>query len=212
MERLSIPATKSNQIRIKEELDIAQDGKELLDQKKDILISHINLLTDKADRARKHLDEILLDAYSKLEMAIIEAGRSNVEAAGIAVDAGIEIEVRERSLMGVVLPLVSIKVPDFKPEYGLGTTTASMDQVRQTILSALDVLGELAEVEIGLQRLMHETKKTLKRINALSYIYIPLYKATLKFIEQSLEEKDREGLFQLKRIKARTKPKKRSEL
>ncbi len=204
MERLPIPATKSNQIRIKEELDIAQDGKELLDQKKDILISHINLLADKADMTRSRLDKLLLDAYAKLEEAIVEAGKSNVEAAGLAVEAGIEIEVKERSLMGVVLPLVSMKIPRIKPEYGLGTTTASMDQVRQIVLSAMDTLGELAELEIGLQRLMNETKRTLKRINALSYIYIPLYKATLKFIAQSLEEKEREGLFQLKRIKAKT--------
>ncbi len=205
MERLPIPATKSNEIRIKEELAIAKDGKDLLEQKKDILIGHINLLSDRADQARKGLDEVLSRAYDKLERAILESGRASVEAAGLSVEAGMEITVRERSLMGVVLPLVSIKKPVIRPEFGLGGSTATMDEVRRIILSASDLIAEIAEVEIGLQRLMRETKRTLKRINALSYIYIPLYEATVKFIEQSLEEKEREGLFQLKRIKAMTR-------
>ncbi len=205
MERLPIPATKSNEIRIKEELAIATDGKKLLDQKKDILINHINLLTERAERARKDLDEILSRAYQWLELALVETGRNNVEAAGLAVSQDAQIVIRERSLMGVVLPIVSIQKTKIRPEYGLGKTSASMDRVRQTILSAMDLLAEIAEVEVGLQRLMRETKKTLKRINALSYIYIPLYEKTLRFIEQSLEEKEREGLFQLKRIKAKAK-------
>ncbi len=205
MERLPIPATKSNEIRIKEELAIATDGKKLLDQKKDILINHINLLAERAERARKDLDEMLTRAYQWLELAVVEAGRNNVEAAGLAVSQDAQIVIRERSLMGVVLPIVTIQKTRIRPEYGLGKTSASMDRVRQTILSAMDLLAEIAEVEVGLQRLMRETKKTLKRINALSYIYIPLYEKTLRFIEQSLEEKEREGLFQLKRIKAKAK-------
>ncbi len=203
MERLLIPATKSNAIRIKDELSLAKDGEQLLDQKKDILINHINLLAGKADRVRKQLDDALLAAYDQLKRALIESGRSQLEAAGLAVDANLDVTIRERSLMGVVLPLVSVNRPRLRPEYGLAGTTKQMDEVRHRILSAVETIAELAEVEIGLQRLMEETKRTLKRINALSYIYIPLYEATLKSIQERLEEKERESLFQLKRVKGK---------
>ncbi len=203
MERLPIPATKSNAIRLKDELALARDGRQLLDQKKDILINHINLLAGKADQARRLLDKALLDAYDQMKLALIESGRARMEAAGLAVDAGLEVTIRERSLMGVVLPLVSINKPKFRPEYSLAETTRQMDRVREMILSATETMAELAEVEVGLKRLMEETKRTLKRINALSYIYIPVYEATLKSIEERLEEKEREALFQLKRVKGK---------
>lgn len=105
--------------------------------------------------------------------------------------------------MGVVLPLVNISRPQLRPEYSLADTTRRMDQVRQMVLSSIETVAELAEVEIGLKRLMEEAKRTLKRINALSYIYIPVYEATLKSIEERLEEKEREALFQLKRVKGK---------
>ncbi len=203
MERLQIPATKSNAIRLKDELALARDGRQLLDQKKEILINHINLLAGKADETRKRLDDALTEAYGQLKLAIVESGRAQVEAAGIAVDAELDVTIRERSLMGVVLPLVSINRPRFRPEYSLADTSRQMDSVREAILSATETVAELAEVEVGLKRLMEETKRTLKRINALSYIYIPLYEATLKSIEERLEEKEREALFQLKRIKGK---------
>lgn len=203
MEKLPLPATKSNAIRLRDELALARDGKQLLDQKKDILINRINLLAGKAEQARKSLDRALLSAYEQLKLAIIESGRSQVEAAGLAVDARLDVTIRERSLMGVVLPLVNITRPQLRPEYSLTDTTRQMDQVRQMILSSIETVAELAEVEIGLTRLMEEAKRTLKRINALSYIYIPVYDATLKSIEERLEEKEREALFQLKRVKGK---------
>ena len=201
MECLPVPATKSTAIRLKEELSLARGGMELLDQKKDILVNQINLLAGKADRVRIKAEQQLLSAYGLLKQAMVELGRDRVEAAGLAIALDIKVHIRERSLMGVVLPLVEISMPRLRPEYSLADTNQSLDQVRRVILSSLEVIAELAEVETGLERLMRETKRTLKRINALSYIYIPLYETTLKSIESKLEEKERERLFQLKRVR-----------
>ncbi|MFP7755960.1 V-type ATP synthase subunit D [Thermodesulfobacteriota bacterium B35] len=52
MEKLQIPATKSNLLRLREELALALDGLDLLDQKKEILIGQINLLASRADHVR----------------------------------------------------------------------------------------------------------------------------------------------------------------
>ncbi|MGL4388241.1 MAG: V-type ATP synthase subunit D, partial [Brevinema sp.] len=45
-------------------------------------------------------------------------------------------------------------------------------------------------------------KKTQRRINALDNFVIPETATTMKFIKEILEEKDRETLFQVKRIKS----------
>jgi V/A-type H+-transporting ATPase subunit D len=48
-----------------------------------------------------------------------------------------------------------------------------------------------------------EIKKTQKRANALDKIQIPKYAQTIKYIDEVLEEKEREDFFRLKRVKGK---------
>jgi V/A-type H+-transporting ATPase subunit D len=113
--------------------------------------------------------------------------------------------MREKNFMGVALPMVNISVLEVLPSFGFQETGSSMDFVVKTICESVGLLAELAEIEVGLFRLVAEIKKTIKRINALENIYIPLYAATIKHIEDNLQEKEREFLFQLKRQKSHWK-------
>jgi V/A-type H+-transporting ATPase subunit D len=203
VERLPLSVNKSNLLRLKEEFTFASDGLELLDEKKEALMVHISVLSSKAERVRTRLGEALKETYRHLHEALLMHGRLACERASLAVKAGEEVEVREKSFMGVALPVVRISLPKLLPSYGFLETGLSMDAVRESIHQGLQIIAELAEIEVGLFRLVTEIKKTIKRINALENIYIPLYQATIKHIEESLEEKEREFLFQLKRQKRR---------
>ncbi len=198
MDQVQVPATKSNLIRLREEVALAQEGLELLDEKKEILISHITLLSTKAEEVRSRVNKSLRRAYSFLKEALLENGESAVEAAGLGIRAGERLVVRERSLMGVVLPLVRIELPPYRPSYGLYGSGRAMDATSVAVHEAMEVIAELAEVEVGIEKLMAELKKTLKRLNALEYIYVPYYKNAIKRVEERLEERDREAFFQLK--------------
>jgi V/A-type H+-transporting ATPase subunit D len=86
----------------------------------------------------------------------------------------------------------------------------------EAVHRAMEFVAELAELEVGIERLMAELKKTLKRINALAHIYVPAYRAniyvpayraTIKAMEETLEEKEREALFQLKHIRKKSRKK-----
>jgi V/A-type H+-transporting ATPase subunit D len=205
MERIQIPATKSNLIRLKEELVLAQEGLELMDQKKEILVNRIGFLASKANLVRKEVNQRLLRTYAFFRDALLEYGESSVQATGLGVKTGESVVLRERSLMGVVLPLVRIDLPPHKPGYGLYGTGKSMDATSEAVHRAIEVVAELAELEVGIERLMAELKKTLKRINALAHIYVPTYRATIKAMEETLEEKEREALFQLKQIRKKSR-------
>jgi V/A-type H+-transporting ATPase subunit D len=74
---------------------------------------------------------------------------------------------------------------------------------REKFLAAMRSLIELAELEISFQRLAVELRKTQKRVNALQNLLIPQYQATLRYMEDGLDEREREALFQLKRVRAR---------
>lgn len=201
MERLPLSVNKSNLLRLKEELFFAREGLGLLDEKKEALMAHINTLAGKAERVRTEMNAVLKDAYGHLREAILVHGRLGCERASLAPRMGEEVHLREKSFMGVALPVVRIDLPKFTPSYGFQRTGASMDAVTRTIHEGMEVMAELAEIEVGLFRLIAEIKKTIKRINALENIHIPLYESTIKHMEESLEEKEREFLFQLKRQK-----------
>lgn len=205
MERIEMPATRSNLIRLKDELLFANDGLALMDQKKEILVRQISSLAVRAERVRAEMNQRLAESYSQLQEAVLQHGEAAVESAGIGLRAEEHIQMRERSLMGVVLPQVHIELPVFQPGYGFCGTGRSMDATAAAIHRAMEVAGELAEVEVSIERLLAELKKTLKRINVLSQIYVPRYQATIKAIELNLEEKERESLFRLRRIKGTLK-------
>ena len=203
MERLPLSVNKSNLLRLKDELFFARDGLELLDEKKEALMAHINTLAGKAERVRAKMNAMLEEAYSHLREAILVDGRLACERAALAPKMGEEVHAREKSFMGVALPIVRIDLPRFAPSYGFQGTGAAMDAVAKTIQGGMEIIAELAEIEVGLFRLIAEIKKTIKRINALENIYIPVYESTIKHMEESLEEKEREFLFQMKRQKGR---------
>jgi len=64
------------------------------------------------------------------------------------------------------------------------------------------MLAELGQYEVMLSRLIDEHRKIQKRVNALKYNIIPSHEATIKFIHDSMEESDRESIFQVKMLRA----------
>ena len=80
---------------------------------------------------------------------------------------------------------------------------SALDECQVAVREALGPIAELAEVEAMLWRLAEELKRTVRRTNALNYMIIPTYRETIHYLEGALEEREREGLFQLKRVKAR---------
>jgi V/A-type H+-transporting ATPase subunit D len=201
MNRLPLPATKSNLLRLKDELSLAREGLEILDEKKTVFISEISRIIDRAEYLRREMEEKLSTAYNYFKEALLTHGKEEIEKTALAIPSQEEIKINERTIMGTIIPLVELKLPPLRLCYGFYGTSFVLDAVVSATHQALKTIAELAEVEVSLYRLLYELKKTLKRINALSNIYIPTYRATIKYIEETIEEKEREDLFRLKRIK-----------
>ena len=70
-------------------------------------------------------------------------------------------------------------------------------------IDVLPLLAELAELENAVMRLARELRRTQRRTNALSKIFIPQYRETIDYITGSLEERERESLIILKMIRDR---------
>lgn len=103
--------------------------------------------------------------------------------------------------MGVDIPTVKYNKSEVQPTTGFYNTNAAFDEARKKFEEVKFKIYELAELENSIFKLAKEIEKTQKRTNALEYIRIPKFKEEVKFIQEVLEEKEREDFFRLKRLK-----------
>ncbi|KRQ85896.1 V-type ATP synthase subunit D [Caloramator mitchellensis] len=204
----NIAPTKSNLMNAKSILDFSKKGFELLDQKRNVLIREIMSLVDRANEIQSKINTTFSEAYEALQMANITMGIQAVEDIASTVPEVEEFEILFKSVMGVEVPIVRFKGEDEKPSYSLYQTNSSMDVAFSKFQEVKRLIFELAELENSVYRLANEIKKTQRRANALENIQIPKYESIVKFIQEALEEKDREDFFRLKVVKKKRVKKK----
>lgn len=193
--------TKGNLINSKNTLKLSRQGYELLDKKRNILIREMMALIEKAKVIQSNIDVTFTEAYSALQTANVTVGISTVEQIGEEVDEEQGVHVNTRSIMGVEIPIVTLEEESIKPQFGFSRTNISLDEAFQKFAKVKKLTVELAEVENAIYRLAINIKRTQKRANALKNIMIPRYENITKYIQNALEEKEREEFTRLKMIK-----------
>jgi len=208
MPRLKIVPTKSNLLKVKRDLVFAQEGYELLEQKRQVLVAQLMPLVNDAIAAHEKMDTALKNAYDSLQNAIVSSGKNTVKsmAKGVRVDS--EIQIHNLRVMGVTLPKIDVKLHDDAPYYSAGNSSFWFDESILRFKLILEEMGHFAELRVSLLRLAKEVRKTQRRVNALEKIAIPDYRATIKFILDSLEESERGTFSTLKIIKERLEKRK----
>ena len=204
MERLRVPATKSNLIRLRDELSFAREGKNLLTQKREVLVSELLRLHEDARKVREELDDLLARAYGAFAEATMLEGFDALARLSLGAPPGPQIKIHERSVMGVIVPIIEAPPErQWRPAYGLAGASVAADKASELFQEVADKLFEVAEIETAIYRLAVETRKTLRRERALENLLIPQYAATVKFIQENLEEREREGFYQMKLLKGK---------
>lgn len=196
-----VTPTKSNLIRAKSLLALSQSGFELLDRKRNVLIREMMNMVDRAKVIQDEIYSIFADAYQALQVANLTLGIRNVDDIANSIPNDESFEVLLKSVMGVDIPTVRYKRSDVKPAYSFFNSNTSLDQARMKFNEVRYKLYELAQIENSIFKLAKEIEKTNKRTNALEHIQIPKYKEQVKYIQEVLEEKEREDFFRLKKVK-----------
>ena len=198
---IQVAPTKSNLMKAKSSLVLSNKGYELLDKKRVVLIKEMMALVDRAKNINSEISYIIKEAYRAMQEANIRLGVKNVEDISHSIPKNEEFDILIKSVMGADIPTVKYKKETIEPTYGFYSTNASLDKARQKFNEVKYKIYELAEIENSVFKLAKEIEKTQKRANALQYILIPRYQEEVKYIENVLEEKEREDFFRLKKIK-----------
>ncbi len=201
MARLPIPPTRSNYLHIAATLERARQGCEMLERKRQILTLELMGRVGAARQAQGAVREALAGAYEALEEAAAGSGAERLVRESAGIPEGQSVQVRSRSLMGVRVPQVSFERAEQRMPFGFASGAAGADEVLRRFRAALEPIARLAELENAVLRLAREVKRTQRRANALEQTLIPNHEDTLKFIAESLEEREREDLVVMKKVK-----------
>ena len=87
--------------------------------------------------------------------------------------------------------------------YSLPGVSSRIDGAAEAFETQVDLIIELATSEMRLRRLAEEVGRTTRRVNALDNVLIPRFEEQRNYVEMVLEERAREDLFRLKRVKVK---------
>lgn len=203
MAKLNIAPTKSNLLAIKEQLSVAEDGYDLLEQKREILVMELMHMVEKVKLLERDIDKAVDSAYSALKDMLMTVGGDRAER--IAKDVHYDFDIKEKPVVagGMSFNSVEVTLPKQKLFYSFIGTFADSDKVMVEFFKLLNLLTQMASIRTIAWRLANEVKKMQRRVNALDKMIIPQDRETKAYIEGILEEREHENTFVLKNLKKR---------
>ena len=202
-----VKPTRSELINTKKKIKLSQNGYKILKMKRDGLIMEFFKVLEEAKDSRGALLERYTRAQEMMAIANTIEGSIGVKAAAFSVRENPDITLKSKNIMGVVVPdIESSKVRKSLPDrgYGILGTTSIIDEAATSFEELVEAIIESAEIETTMKRLLDEIESTKRRVNALEFKVIPELSEARNFIKMRLDEMEREELFRLKKIKART--------
>lgn len=201
-DRLNIAPTKSNLLDLRRRVEFLDQGYQLLERKREMLTRLVYSRLSQYRELRAEAHASLRKAYRSLGIAQLRMGTRRIRQLALGIPSALEVKILPRRNMGVQYPSVQIEALPLHP-LGLLGTDVTLDDTRKNFTEMAVALARLAEVESALWRLLEEQRKTQKRVNALKYNVIPRFQRTIRYVESSIEEEERNVLFQLKVLQER---------
>jgi V/A-type H+/Na+-transporting ATPase subunit D len=196
---MRVALTQSNLLKLKRRMKIAQEGYDLLDEKREVMIMELMKNIRGFKEMEEEITRKLQEAYHSLEKAVVSKGKQKIlNFAKVGEEPS--VDVRMRSVMGVPVPELLVDVPESKVQVSLDSTDEYFDEALVKFRGLIDLLAKWAAKEVLIWRLGSEISKTQKRVNALEKIFIPEYKRDISKIEENLEDEEREEFFRVKRL------------
>jgi V/A-type H+-transporting ATPase subunit D len=207
--------TRSELLERRGQIQLAVQGMDLLKQKRDALLIEFMSVMDETLRLSGSLQKSVSEAQYSLAIAKSVDGNVSVRSVAMATKGEVTIDMTGTKIMGVSVPVVtkgrSPMRSSFTRGYSITGVSSRIDESADKFEKILDVIIEYADIETRLKRLGEEIQKTNRRVNALEQITVPGLKEQVAYIRQTLDERAREDLFRLKKVKKKIERKKAAQ-
>ena len=183
----------------------ARRGHKLLKDKRDGLMKQFLETVRQNKELRERVEAALSGVYDSLAIAGAVSGPRVLEESLMLPKKQGKLDVCYRNVMSVTVPEFELEVIGKDAQdsynYGLAFTSGELDASLAQMSSVMEDMIALAQSEKTVQLLAQEIEKTRRRVNALEYIMIPKYLATIKSIKMKLDENDRGNTTRLMKVK-----------
>ena len=183
----------------------ARRGHKLLKDKRDGLMKQFLETVRQNKELREKVEASLSGVYDSLAIAGAVSGPKVLEESLMLPKKQGKLDVRTRNVMSVTVPEFELEIVGKDAQdsynYGLAFTSGELDASLAQMSAVMEDMIALAESEKTVQLLAQEIEKTRRRVNALEYIMIPKYLATIKSIKMKLDENDRGNTTRLMKVK-----------
>jgi V/A-type H+-transporting ATPase subunit D len=191
--------------RIQTRYQTARKGHKLLKDKRDELMKQFLDVVREDKELRTRVESALAEVYRGFTVASAVSSPKMLEEALICPKKECDLSVEYRNVMSVTVPKFELRVQTAGSSdsynYGLAFTSGELDSSLRALSDVTEDLLRMAELEKTAQLLAEEIERTRRRVNALEYILMPQYLATIKSIKMKLDENERGNTTRLMKVK-----------
>jgi V/A-type H+-transporting ATPase subunit D len=142
-------------------------------------------------------------AYATLRQMLLSVGRERALSISSLPVRDITLTASHVNVSGMTLPTLDVHASAPVLHYSFMNSFAVCDETVIEFTELLQKLSTAAGMRSIVWRLAREVRKTQRRVNALDKMVIPRSREIVKFIDASLDERERESLFAVKMLKQR---------
>jgi len=195
--------TKTNLMKEKRNLLLALQGYDLLEKKREILVIELMKRMDALELLEREIDKMTEEAYVALRKMLLSVGRERALSISALPVRDITLAASYINVSGMHLPTLDVRASAPVFHYSFMNSFAVCDETVIEFTELLQKLSTAAGMRSIVWRLAREVRKTQRRVNALDKMVIPRSREIVKFIDASLDERERESLFAVKMLKQR---------
>jgi V/A-type H+-transporting ATPase subunit D len=202
MEQVS--ATRTEMLTRRAQIRLAEQGAELLRSKRDALVREFLAELRRFVEARQAMRRSVLEAVQALMQTLAVDGQEAVKSAALVSRRAVTLEVTPQNFWGTkVYDMTSDYTVRQATErgYGAAATSARLEETAEGFEQAVSDILHLAPMDLKLRALAEDMRKTSRRVNALEQRLLPQLQDQVRMIQNALDQREREDLFRLKRLK-----------
>jgi V/A-type H+-transporting ATPase subunit D len=194
--------TKIELARLKRRLKLATRIQKIVKDRLSILVMEFFETVRECTSVKEKLLTELSEAYRAFSLTVGYHGSVPLEKELLMSEITMTVYGGTRNVGGVWVPLFEIETSPTGQTMTNPTDTSSLiDHTTRLSQKLLERIVELAELQRCLELLGLEINKVKRISNALEYVLIPALDATIKYLAMKFEEREREEVARLKRVK-----------
>ena len=187
------------------ERDIVQEGKSVLEERRDLLARLMWEQIVRVERLENELQPLLKQARTWSRRAIARHGLAGLT--GYKVDMPVVTGGQWQAENRLGTPWLERSDADHEcegqPSAQAPRASLELEETKNVLLQLLDSLNKLAGAEGNLLRLTHGFRRTQRRVNSLEHIILPELEESIIRIQSAMDEVERDDLVRASLIKRR---------